>query len=332
MARLEPTQVYTIPVHPSAHGYDVLQLVVEKHVFPATCSPARLDIAYLWSHGTGFHKEILHPLMRRTIAKLRSLPNYDYVNIDFIAWDMRNHGDSARLNQGLYNDAEPLSWFDIAMDVTQIADKLKFHDYDKVIGVGHSSGATAMLLAEAIHPKIFDGYYAIESIVRNYIPKRARKAQLPIIKRTPKRRDTWSDREACYKDLLRSPFWQKLHPEAVQNYLDYGLYDAEDGTVKLKCTRVQESLQHDGDMYPVFMAFSSLKSLSIPTHFVYCTEPASGTTLVSDAQDIKKQSPLITLSKLEGTHMLPAECPDMIVPEIVQLTERVCGRFYTAKL
>lgn len=37
-----------------------------------------------------------------------------------------------------------VSWFDHAMDTKQIIDELDLKSYDKLIGVGHSFGATSM--------------------------------------------------------------------------------------------------------------------------------------------------------------------------------------------
>lgn len=100
MSRLVPTSTTTIPVSQATEGYDVAKLVVEKHEFPAPQQPAREKIAFLWSHANGFNKEVMHPLMRRFLTQLRKLEQYNHTDVHFIAWDARNHGDSARLNEG----------------------------------------------------------------------------------------------------------------------------------------------------------------------------------------------------------------------------------------
>lgn len=101
---LKPTSTHIIPVHPATDGYDKQKLVVDRHEYPAKKNANRKE-AYLFSHSNGFHKEAFHPLMKRFIDHLRSLKEYDQTDITFISWDARNHGDSARLNDGLFLDS-----------------------------------------------------------------------------------------------------------------------------------------------------------------------------------------------------------------------------------
>lgn len=103
MTRLTPDQVNAIPVHPASQGFDTHHLAVEKYSFQAPLQPAVSSIAFVWSHGTSFHKEMLHPLMKRFLDALRRLPQYEQIDLVFYAWDSRNHGDSARLNDGHVN-------------------------------------------------------------------------------------------------------------------------------------------------------------------------------------------------------------------------------------
>lgn len=98
--RLVPTSTHIIPVHTATDGYENQKLVVERHQVPAK-TKANKKVAFLFSHSNGFHKESLHPLIKRFIAHLGSLQEYDQTDITIVAWDARTHGDSARLNDGL---------------------------------------------------------------------------------------------------------------------------------------------------------------------------------------------------------------------------------------
>lgn len=118
MSRLVPTSTTAIPVSDKTEGSDAAKVVVEKHEFAAPQQPAREKIVYLWSHANGFSKELMHPLMRRFLTQLRKLEQYNNTDVHFIAWDARNHGDSARLNEGIHNpkcnDFSP--YFDFARE------------------------------------------------------------------------------------------------------------------------------------------------------------------------------------------------------------------------
>jgi hypothetical protein len=103
MSYLQPTEKRSFAVHSGTEGHDTMKLSAELHVFPCNKTP-RQRMAILFSHSTGFHKESLHPVMRRLKTHLRSLSRYDDTEIHFVAWDARNHGDSARLNEGKFSE------------------------------------------------------------------------------------------------------------------------------------------------------------------------------------------------------------------------------------
>ncbi|KAF7721799.1 hypothetical protein EC973_004124 [Apophysomyces ossiformis] len=130
-----------IPVSPRTEGYKVQQLAVELHRFPAP-KARHQKWAFVWSHCNGFHKEIFHPVMRRLRDHMRTQSQYDHIDLDFVAWDARNHGDSARLNEGTFLDS--YTWFDNAMDTLQVIEHFELKEYDALFGVGHSFGATSM--------------------------------------------------------------------------------------------------------------------------------------------------------------------------------------------
>ncbi|KAI9495239.1 Alpha/Beta hydrolase protein [Zychaea mexicana] len=325
MTRLTPTYEGVISVHPITTNHDTMRLAVERHEFPPPSgSSATARIAFLWSHGSGFHKELLHPLMRRFIERLRSKSVYESTHIDFIAWDNRTHGDSARLNHE-YLDQYKVLWFDLAMDTLQVIRKMALgkEGYDKLIGVAHSIGASTMLLAEFIQPNIFDGICIMEPVIRNWALGPAEVGRYPLITSTLKRQDTWPDREACRKTLRKNPVWRKLHPEALENYVNYGLYDTDEGKVKLKCPKKQESLLSQGATYDAYTSCMSLKMVSIPVHAVLCKQPMIDVTARSHPEDIGAQSAMVTVCVIDGWHTLPAEDPDRLVPEIERLTEVV---------
>lgn len=176
--------------------------------------------------------------MRRFAIQLRSLPAFQHTTFDFYAWDARNQGDSARLNADhihiptckwhiLYLDHMQIKWhnnidgwLDNAMDTVQVINEMGLKkNYDKVIGVGHSFGGSAMwvipsflplttyddtsfidynmmnrIIAEFFFPHIFDGLCILEAVIaKQFVPYKIR-SNFPAIKTTLKRRDTWSSR------------------------------------------------------------------------------------------------------------------------------------------
>ncbi|KAJ8655284.1 hypothetical protein O0I10_008972 [Lichtheimia ornata] len=323
MTRFTPDQVNAIPVHPASQGFDTHHLAVERYSFQAPLQPAISSIAFVWSHGTSFHKEMLHPLMKRFLDALRRLPQYEQIDLVFYAWDSRNHGDSARLNDGHVN-TPGYTWIDHGMDTQQVVNAMGLKNkHNKVIGIAHSVGGTAMLLAEFMHPGTFDGVCVIDPVM-NIKPreKSKRGERFPLSAAILKRRDTWESREACFQSLSSRAYWRKFLPEVLENYVNYGLYDAPDGTVKLKCPKEEEALMYDCGTYGSVASLHSLRGMVVPVHVIH----ASRSTFASKEiiQQVKaSSSPLVTNTVVEASHLVPGEDPDILVPEIVSLVNRV---------
>ncbi|KAI8083053.1 Alpha/Beta hydrolase protein [Halteromyces radiatus] len=318
MPRLIPTETKVIKVHPGTLGYQIQQLVVEKHCFKAPQQPAQQKLALLFSHSNGFNKETLHPLIRRLVAGIREQVRYQHTDLCVYAWDARTHGDSARLNEGTFS--ETYNWFDHALDTQQVIRSLDLHTgYDGVFGIGHSFGATAMLLLEYMFPQTFTGICAIEPVLSSDILDTELRAQLPILA-SLKRRDTWPDRESCYKSLVHRDFWKIFDPEVMQLYVDYGLYETPDGTVKLKTPKEEEYHVFNVSSYATLTAYNSIRALRTPVQFVFASSSVYVTIDPLELPNFNRE--FANVNMVEGTHMVPNENPQLMVPEILALMDR----------
>ncbi|CAO3632258.1 unnamed protein product [Cunninghamella blakesleeana] len=325
MVRLVPTETVVLPVSPGTIGYDTQKLVADKHCFKAPQQPAKQKLALIFSHSNGFNKETLHPMIDRIIKGLYSQDRFQAIDLCVYAWDARNHGDSARLNEGTFT--ETYTWFDNAMDTKQIIDYFDLSEkYDGIIGIGHSFGATSMILLESLFPKTFKGILAIEPVMLNNVFDAADRAQMPVLA-SLKRRDTWPDREACFKSLHGRSFWKTFHPEALENYVKYALYDTPEGTVKLKTPKEQEYHIFNVGYYANIVAYNSIRGLLSPIHFVY----AEDSTFVSlDPDHLPSLNrKYVTAEIIPGTHMVPNETPDALVQPAIKLFDRVLNEAFT---
>lgn len=100
---LVPDKFDSIPVSPLTEGSDTQRLAVNFHEYSGTNSNRKLT--FLFSHANGLCKECFHPIMRRLIDHLRSLREYEQIDITFVSWDGRTHGDSALLNEGTFSSS-----------------------------------------------------------------------------------------------------------------------------------------------------------------------------------------------------------------------------------
>ncbi|CAO3703870.1 unnamed protein product [Rhizopus stolonifer] len=317
---LTPFEILSIPSHPAVEGWDSQKLAIEKHVFPATTASPQQKIVFLFSHANGFHKEIYHPVIRRLLNHLRSLKEYDSIEIHVFTWDARIHGDSARLNQDKYNLR--YRWVDNALDTKQVIDQLKLKEnYDQLIGVGHSFGATSMVLLEFYYPRTFDGVCLIEPVLRRELVPMEIRLKGPFFA-SIKRRDEWHNREECLQSLIKRSFWRSFHPEALNNYVNYGMYETGKGTIKLKCPKEHEQHMYFCTAPEAFSAFTSSKTLQIPVHVLFATRSSLLDKKLTEIM-IQSNSKNITAEYMEGTHMLPFELPDNMIPHIMKLIRRV---------
>ncbi len=95
-------------------------------------------------HATGFCKEMWGPVVDPHLLGQAVL-----------AFDQRGHGDSAV-------PTPPFDWWDLGRDTLQWRHRL---GEGGVVGLGHSSGATALMMAELLEPGAFQSLVLIEPVV-----------------------------------------------------------------------------------------------------------------------------------------------------------------------
>ncbi|KAG1445142.1 hypothetical protein G6F56_010015 [Rhizopus delemar] len=205
-------------------------------------------------------------------------------------------------------------WVDNALDTKQVIDILKLKEKGQVFGIGHSMGASCMILAESLFPGTFDGLCLIEAAVRRKVVPFQTRLKDPIYA-SINRRDEWPN---------------SFHPEALENYVKYGMYDTNHGTVKLKCPKEHEFHMFMCSSMESAMSFTASKTLRIPTHYVFATK--------SFLKDAKMEYALIqsnsynTVEYIEGSHMIACEIPDIIVSSSLKRESDFMSEIETLRL
>ncbi|KAL9546083.1 hypothetical protein MBANPS3_006830 [Mucor bainieri] len=311
---LKPTSTHIIPIYPSKlDGKEPQVLSVAKHVFlcgkSSSSSNNHRQIAFLFNHATGFHKEMLHPVMKRFKDHLRSLKEYQDTDITFISWDGRYHGDSALLNEGRLDEAHNSTTFN-AMDTKQLVDTFDLKTkYDFLIGVGHSLGGSTVLLAEHYFPGTFNGLCLIDPVVCATLNDTKSFLRF-MLKVGAKRRDAWKDMQEFRDTTLSKEFFKAFHPEALDQYARFSVYKPADSqAVKLKCSGNSEQVLCRNSLFEVYLCSVALQNLTstIPTQLV---------------DPFAKLGSNVVVNVVDGTHMLPNEEPDVVVPYLIDLTTR----------
>jgi pimeloyl-ACP methyl ester carboxylesterase len=213
----------------------------------------------LLCHATGFHGAAWEPLARALPAGLRRW-----------AVDFRAHGAS------VVPPGQRLDWDGFGADVLAVVDGLGLAA-GEVLGVGHSMGGAALLLAEQARPGTFRGLWLFEPIVP---PPGA----MPVDPDQPgpnsladgaaRRRATFPSAEAALANFAAKPPLDQLRADALHAYVRHGFVpapDEGDGAVRLACRPADESQIYRGG--PAHGAFADLDAVACPVVVAYGDDP-----------------------------------------------------------
>ena len=162
-------------------------------------------------HATGFCKELWEPVARRAPRPWR-----------VVAPDQRGHGDSAA-------PPFPYDWWDLGRDLLAVTAHAAL---EHPVGLGHSSGATALVMAELLRPGTFRALVLVEPIV--FPPPYFRAEENPMSAAALRRRACFPSTEAALAAFRgRGPF-RRWTDEALALYATHGL-GPQGGAWALKC-------------------------------------------------------------------------------------------------
>ncbi len=218
----------------------------------------------LFSHATGFHGRVFDPIASELVATHHC-----------VTFDYRGNGDSTL----------PINWSvrwsafgDDALAVARVA-----AINGPVIGVGHSMGGSALVMAALREPDLFRALILFEPIIfppresepnddRNYMAEGARK-----------RRTTFASFDDALANYAAKPPLNVLHPDALSAYVNFGFSHQPDGAVTIKCSPEHEARTYEtGGLHETW---SQLSKLTIPTWVISGENegPASIAPLISTA-------------------------------------------------
>jgi pimeloyl-ACP methyl ester carboxylesterase len=199
------------------------------------------------AHATGLHGLVWQPLAAELIDDYRCF-----------SLDARGHGDSD-LPAGL-----DFAWSGLALDILAVIDGLGL---ERPLGVGHSSGGAAMLLAEQERPDTFAALYCFEPTVLAADPPLGRDPDNWMAMGARRRRERFASRQEAYDNYASKPPFSGVAPAALQAYVDHGFADLPGGDVELKCRGEHEALVHE--MASAHDAYAHLGEVHCPVMLAY---------------------------------------------------------------
>ncbi len=238
-------------------------------------------------HATGFCKELWTPLVERHLT-----------NHPVIAPDQRGHGDSTPITA-------PFDWWTLAGDTLAVLD---YAGWSGVTGLGHSSGAAALVMAELLRPGTFGRLVLIEPIIFPGPPYH-RFEDNPMSAAALRRRSTFESADAVVASYQgRGPFsgWDA---DVLRAYAEYGFAPDGEGGWTLKCPPEQEAEFYRGAT--LHGAWSRLGEIGCPTLLVGGADSSSHPRSFLEAQAARFPEAVVRVVE-EATHFVPMERPGVI--------------------
>lgn len=253
--------------------------------------------AVLFAHATGFHGRCWQP-----VADALAHPS--------AAVDFRGFGDSTP------PAGWAVDWKAYGTDALVAARDRAAASGGPLVGVGHSMGGAALLMAALDEPALFAGLVLFEPIVMP--PQPAGTPAAPsnhLAEGARRRRSTFASFDAAIANFGSKPPMSSFTPAALEAYVRYGLAAGPDAQVHLKCTPEHEARTYE--MGGAHATFERLGDVRVPACYlsgrVEAGQPSVFTELLAD------RTPGATYRRLEHVgHFGPMEDPAAIADEIAR--------------
>jgi pimeloyl-ACP methyl ester carboxylesterase len=190
-----------------------------------------------------------------------------------VGWapDLRGHGQSPT------PDSHRFAWAGFADDVLAVVDVLQLH---QPVGVGHSKGGAALLLAEARRPGTFSALWLYEPVV--FPPTLASSGGAPpaeLSGRARNRRARFASFAEAEANFASKPPLDVLDPAALHAYVQHGFAEQPDGSVTLRCRPEDEAKVYE--MGSQHDAWEHLDEVRCPVTIVRGALDAPGPVLMA---------------------------------------------------
>jgi pimeloyl-ACP methyl ester carboxylesterase len=233
-----------------------------------------------------------------------------------LAVDARGHGDSSKPE----GDAA-YAWTHFGADLRAVARRLAADlGLDAFpLGVGHSFGAAAMVLACDPEPAPFERLILVDPILppppdqEHLDPDRIPRSQY-LREGALKRRAAWDSREEARAWWEEKSLFQAWDPRALDLYASEGLVDAPDGGVMLKCPpRVEAAVFGRNEPIDVWGAAARAK---LP---MWILRAARGHFPLHVHEGFAARAGRCHIEPIDAGHLVPMEAPETLAAAIGRL-------------
>lgn len=219
--------------------------VVLQHLASGTATGDGRQVV-LAAHATGFHGRCWLPVAAHLQAQ---------------TWapDFRGFGDSTA--PATWQE----EWSGYGEDALAAARAVADLTGGPMLGVGHSMGGAALVMAALEAPELFTGLVLYEPVI---FPSRPiGEGPNLLADGARRRREAFESFDAARANFASKPPMNAFTPEALDAYVMYGLRLGDDGLVHLKCTPEHEARTYE--MSALQHTFQGLSELTVPVLFLH---------------------------------------------------------------
>ena len=220
-------------------------------------------------------------------------------------------------------DPEQLTrWELFARDLIAFCDARGLRE---IVGVGHSLGAVATMMAAVRRPELFRALVLIEPVflvpavleMAREHPEQAFK--VPLVQIARKRRDRWPTRAEAFAHFRGKDVYARLSDEALWDYVKYGLCEDQGGGITL-CFPAAWEAQIYGT--PPTNVWQLLPQVSQPTLAI---RGAETDTLLPPAWKLwQRLQPEAVFHEMDRAgHLLPLEYPQEAAKKVISFLRKL---------
>ncbi len=205
-------------------------------------NPKSLSPTVLFSHATGFHGRVFDPVAKELTDTHHC-----------ITFDFRGHGDSTLPSNW------SVRWSAYGDDALAVARNAAGNG--PVIGVGHSMGGAALVMAALRQPELFAVLILFEPIIFPPRPSELMSDPNTLAEGARKRRTTFASFDEALTNYAAKPPLNVFHSDALTAYVRFGFAPQQDGSVTLKCSPEHESRTYEsGGLHETWDDLANLKT------------------------------------------------------------------------
>lgn len=275
----------------------------------ATQTPQAGRPVALLMHGTAYLAQVWNAVLPALAASHTVL-----------APDRRGHGLSEKPDRG-YDFA------DFTDDLVAVLDEFELQD---AYGIGHSAGATDLLLAAARRPQAFSRLFVVEPTAMLPVDDATPVAELGDLPRAAlhkvrSRRNAFDSRDSAVARLSRAPAYVGWSESMVSTFIDHALVADGDGFA-LRCAPSVEAAM----LEPIFrvmeqsyrpsVVFSSWTQIAAPVRIASCAQ--SGPLYPPMAAAAKALIPHATDHVFDTGHCVAQQDPDAFTTAVLEYCQR----------